>query len=29
MKDAGLWEDPKIRLKMAKKYAEYDRINAG
>ncbi len=27
MKDAGLWEDPKVRAKMAKTYSEYDRNN--
>jgi hypothetical protein len=27
MKDAGLWEDPKVRQRMAKKYSEYDRNN--
>jgi hypothetical protein len=29
LKDAGLWEDPKDRMRMAKKYAEYDRQNRG
>lgn len=27
MKDAGLWDDPKVRQRMAKKYSEYDRQN--
>jgi uncharacterized small protein (DUF1192 family) len=27
LKDAGLWDDPKDRMRMAKKYAEYDRQN--
>ena len=27
MKEAGLWDNPKTRLKMAKKYAEYDKNN--
>lgn len=27
MKDAGLWDDPKVRAKMAKTYSEYDRNN--
>ena len=27
MKDAGLWEDPKVRARMAKTYSEYDRNN--
>lgn len=27
MKDAGLWEDPKTRTKMAKQYANYDKQN--
>jgi hypothetical protein len=27
MKDAGLWDDPKVRQRMAKKYSEYDRNN--
>jgi hypothetical protein len=29
MKDAGFWDDPKTRAKMAKKYSEYDRQNRG
>jgi hypothetical protein len=29
MKDAGLWDDPKVRAKMAKTYSEYDRNNRG
>ncbi len=27
LKEAGLWDDPKTRVKMAKKYAEYDKNN--
>jgi hypothetical protein len=27
MKDAGLWEDPKVRARMAKTYAQYDKDN--
>jgi hypothetical protein len=27
LKDAGLWDNPKDRMRMAKKYAEYDRQN--
>jgi hypothetical protein len=27
LKDAGLWDNPKDRMRMAKKYAEYDRKN--
>lgn len=27
MKDAGLWEDPRVRARMAKTYSEYDRNN--
>jgi hypothetical protein len=29
LKDAGLWDDPKTRQRMAKKYAEYDRQTRG
>jgi hypothetical protein len=29
MKDAGYWDDPVVRQKMAKKYSEYDRQNRG
>jgi hypothetical protein len=29
MKDAGWWDDPAMRTKMAKKYSEYDRQNRG
>jgi hypothetical protein len=29
MKDAGLWEDPKVRARMAKTYAQYDKNNRG
>jgi uncharacterized small protein (DUF1192 family) len=29
MKDAGLWDDPAVRQRMAKKYSEYDRQNRG
>jgi hypothetical protein len=29
MKDAGLWDDPKTRMRMAKKYAEYDKSQRG
>lgn len=28
MKEAGMWDDPKIRSKMAKKYANYDKENS-
>jgi len=28
MKEAGMWDDPKIRSKMAKKYANYDKDNS-
>lgn len=28
MKDAGLWDDPKTRTKMAKQYANYDKQNS-
>ena len=29
MKDAGLWDDPKVRARMAKTYAQYDKDNRG
>lgn len=29
MKEAGWWDDPKLRAKMAKKYSEYDRNSRG
>lgn len=28
MEDAGIWDDPKLRNKMLKRYAQYDRENA-
>lgn len=27
MKEAGAWENPELKMKMIKKYAEYDRVN--
>lgn len=29
MKEAGLWDDPKVRTKMAKRYAEHDKNQRG
>lgn len=27
--DAGVWDDPELRMKYVKRYAEYDRLNRG